>query len=86
MWALVVALSGMVIPWVWQAAKYPDRSEFDAAKLEMKDTESRVTADVRKVREEVIELKADIKNIKESQARIERLLETLINRRLATNP
>jgi hypothetical protein len=82
MWAVIVALFGTLVPWVWQAAKYPDRSEFEAAKMEMKDTEKRVTSDVQRVREETIEIKTDLRHIKESQARIERLLETVLNRRL----
>jgi len=59
----------MMLVWVWQAAKYPDRTEFNS-----------VHSEVQELKLKQVEIRADVKSIKESQDRSEKDLRELLTR------
>lgn len=72
LWKMVsvaITIGIIVCAWVWQAAKYPDRAEFN-----------RVHQQVESLKLEQVEIRADVKSIKESQARTEEDMRELLRR------
>lgn len=68
--ALTIML--LVGAWIWQAARYPDRTEFNEARQATEAKANKVQADVQHLRMEQVKIQADIKAIKSSQARTEK--------------
>lgn len=68
---VIVGIIGMIVPWVWQAARYPDRAEFNEVKQEFRASEKEMSRELRDISTEQHVIKKDISYIKESQRRIE---------------
>ena len=67
--SVAIALAAMVIVWVWQAAKYPDREEFNA-----------MHGEVQELKLKQVEMQANIEMIKASQDRSEKNIDKLLVR------
>lgn len=65
--SIAIAIATMVLAWVWQAAKYPDRSEFN-----------QVNSKVQELKLDQVQIQSDINAIKASQTRVEKNIDKLV--------
>lgn len=78
---VILAILGMVLPWIWQAARYPDRTEFNEVKQEFRASEKELSKELRHIGAEQRVIKNDIGYIRDSQKRIEDSLTDALNSR-----
>lgn len=77
----VLALLVLVGGFIWQAAKYPDRSEFEDAKKQIGEVQTRLTVDISAFKVEQVQLKSDVAATKDTVKKMDDKLDKLLERR-----
>jgi predicted nucleic acid-binding Zn-ribbon protein len=85
---VIITVCLIIGGWIWQMAKYPDRSEFEKFQHEAQGAQKSIDEDVRLLREKQHEFSTEqrllsdsVKRSETSMQRIDEKLDRLVNRR-----
>jgi hypothetical protein len=74
---LILTILVLVVTWVWQAAKYPDREEFNRARQATEERAKGHDKDLSDLKLEQVKIQSGVKAIKDSQARTEKSMDEI---------
>lgn len=74
---LIATILILVITWVWQAARYPDREEFNRARQQTEDRAKGLDNGLNDLKLEQVKIQSSVQAIKDSQARTEKAVDEI---------
>lgn len=78
--SIAVGVASVIGALIWQAARYPDRQEFEAGQERQSDNLDRVRGHVNEIKLEQVQIRGDVDAIRSSQARVEKSQEAISER------
>lgn len=74
---LMVGVLSMILVWVWYAAKYPNRDEFNNARQQNTERAKTLERGLQQLKLEQVQIKSDVRSIKDSQSRTEKHVDEI---------
>lgn len=73
----VLAVALALLPWVWQAARYPDRSEYAAFATKVENAGAGITERLQEMREIQLEAQADLRLLQQRVESLQKQIDQL---------